>query len=37
MEGSRLNAGVATAEHLFEYNKDVAAFREYEYPMLKGK
>lgn len=25
------------AEHGFEYNKDVEAFREHEYPMLKGK
>ena len=27
---------VAMAEDGFEYNKDVEAFREQEYPMLKG-
>jgi hypothetical protein len=32
-----LNAGVAMADDEFVYNKDVEAFRELEYPMLKGE
>jgi hypothetical protein len=31
-----LNADVAMADDGFKYNKDVEAFREEEYPMLKG-